>query len=358
MLGVALQGEPSTPVVDTDTPGSEDLLSTESPSRDSSGASIPLSTTSPQPEPAHSTTARAEPPSPLPFSAQRLAPAEPVSRPAEVTPLLSLPLDSQEFMPDGLPASAVRCTRDGGVYTCGSCRTDGDCPPGRACLPNRQTRRFECLDTECEEDVHCFPGFVCRTLGSAGANKPPIRRCVPEGQRQQGEPCDPSPLSPQGTCREGLRCVLGVCGVPCRPDDPASCPTEQLCEEGFDGPACVADCRGRGCPGEQRCKQLEGSQYQCLRVDHGSCPETPCPEGFHCNRLVRRGRAVFWCGRTCDPSVTGSCPAGEVCGTLRGRSTCYRQCDSSNPGSCGEGWTCASGAKDLSFFGCMPDFAP
>lgn len=154
MLGVALQGAPSTPTVDTDTPRSEYLLSTEPPFRDSSGTSVPLSASGPEPTPAVSTPARVEAPSPLPFSSQRLVPSEPISRPSEVTPVMSLPLDSQEFMPDGLPASAIRCMRDGGVYTCGSCRTDGDCPPGRACLPNRETRRFECLDAECEEDVH------------------------------------------------------------------------------------------------------------------------------------------------------------------------------------------------------------
>ncbi len=357
VLAVALLSSSSTLTGDTDTTGSMLLPTTRPPPRDSSHGSKPLSASNPEPVPglAGSLSTQVERPPPLPFSPLPRAPVEPVSRPSQAPPLTRLPLESQEFMPDGLPASAVRCTRDGGVYTCGVCRTDGDCPPGRACLPHRETRRFECMESECEEDVHCFPGLVCRALNSGVT---PIRRCVPEGHRQEGEPCDTSPASPQATCREGLRCVLGVCGPACLPDDPGSCPADHVCEEGHDGSACVPDCRRRGCPEDQRCKQLHDSRYQCLRVDHGSCPETPCPEGYQCNMAIRRGRGIFWCGRTCDSRLAGSCPTGEVCGTMRGRSTCYRQCDPRNSDACGEGWRCASGAKDMSFWGCMPDFAP
>ena len=98
-------------------------------------------------------------------------------------------------------------------------RTDSDCPADHGCVANRETRRFECMSSDCEEDVHCFPGFVCRaaTLGNTGRV---IRRCTPDGVRLEGETCDRGYISRAGSCREGLRCVGGRCAGPCRLDDP------------------------------------------------------------------------------------------------------------------------------------------
>jgi hypothetical protein len=357
MVGMGvLMGSP-VPVGDTGEPGNSSLPSTRaSPGDDVHGSGQHAASgleSSPALESSLSTSGGLPPP-PL-RSLPSTAFAEAMSRPPEATPVTRLPLDTQELMPDGLPSSALRCTLDGGVFTCGGCRTSADCPPGRACLPHREMRRFECLESECEEDVHCFPGFVCRALNRGDTTTPPIRRCVPNGLRREGEPCDPEPVSPRGTCQEGLRCALGVCGTPCLPEEPRSCPTDHVCRKGSDGPACIPDCRRRGCPEGQRCKQLDEAEHRCLRVDHGSCPETPCPE---CNRGINRGRGVFWCGRTCDPRLAGSCPEGEVCGTRAGLSTCYPRCDPSDSDSCGDGFECASGSYDLSFWGCMPTYGP
>jgi len=125
------------------------------------------------------------------FRASASVPAAPVLvehsySSAPPPPVTSLPSASEERAPDGLPVSAMRCTRTANGLDCGSCRTDGDCPPGQGCVANRETHRFECQASECEEDVHCFPGSVCRpvTTGATGATA--IRRCVPEGLCREG----------------------------------------------------------------------------------------------------------------------------------------------------------------------------
>src|SRR5262249_47827358 len=131
------------------------------------------------------------------------------SMPPPVASTTVLPLGHEEIAPDGLPANAMRCTQDGGILKCGSCSTDSDCQPGQGCVPNRETRRFECMSTECEQDAHCFPGFTCRAVTS-GTTGPIIRRCVPVGVRREGETCDSLYTSPTGACGEGLRCISQV----------------------------------------------------------------------------------------------------------------------------------------------------
>lgn len=269
-----------------------------------------------------------------------------------------LPLGHEEISQDGLPANALHCTQDGGVLNCGSCSTDGDCPPGQGCVPNRETRRFECMTSECEEDVHCFPGSVCRAL-SGGTSDLVIRRCVTEGVRREGETCDAAHLSRASACREGLRCIRQVCTVPCQLDDPGSCPNGYECADSVDGPGCVPDCQKLGCAQGQQCKQLNTHKSQCLSYVSGTCPETPCAEGERCNQHVWRGRGAFWCARLCNPLRPESCPPGHVCGNGGGgTSTCYRACDHTDLDSCGKGWMCATASEDFTLWGCQPTLEP
>lgn len=274
--------------------------------------------------------------------------------------VLNLPMASEELMPDGLPASGLRCTLDdGGTFTCGSCRVDSDCPPGQGCVANRETRGFECMASDCEEDVHCFPGSVCRAVTN-GATGLVVRRCTPEGQRSEGEPCDSGYVSSTSACREGLVCLSGRCRTRCRLDAPASCPLGYSCEDTLDGPGCHPDCRDLGCPRGQRCKRLnDDSSYQCLASVQGDCPETACGEGERCNMRLFRAHGVFWCARLCNPLLADSCPAGQICGMGGATvSTCYRSCDPLNLDSCGEGWKCSTVSEDLTQWGCMPKANP
>jgi hypothetical protein len=265
-----------------------------------------------------------------------------------------LPPAHLETGADGLPASGLRCSRDGGVFQCGACRTDSDCPAGTGCVANRETRRFECMESECEQDAHCFPGLVCRRVSRWGAGAV-IRRCVPVGPRREGQTCDAQFVSVEGACQEGLLCHRGVCSVPCRREDGAGCPRGYACEEDDDGAACFPDCRALGCPGGQRCKLLNNQTYQCLEEVRGECPETSCAQGERCNMRVFRGRGVFWCARVCEPLRPDSCPEDQLCGIGGGTvSTCYRRCDPMDPDSCGEGSKCTTITEDMSQWGCRP----
>lgn len=222
-------------------------------------------------------------------------------------------------------------------------------------MANRQTRRFECMSSECEEDMHCFPGFVCGQVNAGATGASIIRRCVPVGLRQRGEHCDTLPISPAGSCQEGLVCLGGICGVPCRVEDPSSCPTGYSCEDSPNGAGCYPDCRQLGCPDGQRCKLFGDGDAQCLASVRGECPESPCAQGERCNSRAFRGHGVFWCARPCNPLRADSCPAGQVCGMGSATvSTCYRQCDPREPDSCGEGWRCASVSEDMRQWGCYP----
>jgi hypothetical protein len=274
----------------------------------------------------------------------------------EAATSMEVPMASEEVLPDGLPAAGLRCSLDdAGTFVCGGCRLDSDCPSGQGCVPNRETRRFECMASDCEEEGHCLPGFLCLSLnpGTSGAL---VRRCTPEGQRRAGEPCEPGYISPTGSCREGLVCLEGRCSVRCRVDEPSSCPAGHTCEDTPDGPGCHPDCRKLGCDQGQRCKRLgEDGHYQCLTSVQGECPETPCGEGERCNFRLFRGRGIFWCARLCNPLRADTCPEDQLCGMGSATvSTCFRRCDPLKPDSCGEGWRCATVSEDMKQWGCMP----
>jgi hypothetical protein len=225
-------------------------------------------------------------------------------------------------------------------------------------VANRETRRLECLESECEQDEDCVSGLVCRpaTLGVGG---PVIRRCAPTGVRREGESCDTLFVSQSGACQQGLVCHWGVCGIPCQRGDASSCPAGYTCEEGLNGAACFADCRAQGCPEGQQCKRLSSTEYQCLASVQGECPEKPCAEGEHCNVRISRGRGIFWCAALCDPLRADSCPADQVCGVGGPTvSTCYPRCDPTDPDACGEGFQCYSVTEDMTQWGCRPVSRP
>ncbi|WP_158501587.1 hypothetical protein [Vitiosangium sp. GDMCC 1.1324] len=213
------------------------------------------------------------------------------------------------------------------------------------------------MASECEEDAHCLPGFECRAV-TTGATGTIVRRCLLDGVRGEGEPCDSLPISSEGSCREGLRCVNQVCSTACTLDGSVGCPAGTVCTEDLDGPGCFPDCQQRGCPDGQHCSRVREDQYQCLVDSQGDCRDTPCPEGERCNMRMSRGRAVFWCAKVCNPMFADSCSASEVCGmgspTI---STCFRKCDPMDGKACGPGWSCSTVTEDMSAFGCSPELS-
>ncbi len=262
-----------------------------------------------------------------------------------------LPWIHGERAPDGLPVNALRCSKEGG---CGECQTDSDCAAGKACVVHQDTRRFECMASECEGDQDCPGEEVCRAV-SPGVSGPVVHQCRPAGVRGRGESCDVLFVSRAGACQRGLVCHRGVCSAPCRMEGSGACPDGFTCEEGLNGAACFPDCRAGGCAAGQVCKRLNDEDYQCLDGVEGQCPEVACGEGERCNMRMSRGSAVFWCARRCDSFREDACPGDQVCGVGGPtESTCYRRCDPTQPEGCGAGFQCSSVTEDMSQFGCTP----
>jgi len=254
------------------------------------------------------------------------------------------------------PANLMNCPL-AEAFRCGECTTDSDCPAGRGCVINYSKGVFECAESECEEDHHCFPGSVCR-VAAGGAPGPVIRRCLLAGERAAGEPCSRLPATPDEACGEGLLCVNDLCGRPCVPGSREDCPVGYVCEDSPLGAACLPDCRQPGCSEGRACTQLNGGVFQCLALVVDECgDEKPCAQGANCITRGRKGRAGRFCSSPCAAWKPSSCPEGFVCGvggpTL---STCYRKCDPQDLNTCPTGWLCMTVTEDLQTWGCLPDF--
>jgi hypothetical protein len=254
------------------------------------------------------------------------------------------------------PANLMTCPT-AEAFRCGECATDSDCPAGRGCVINYSKGLFECAESECEEDHHCFPGSVCR-VAAGGAPGPVIRRCLLVGARSAGEPCSRLPATPEEACGEDLLCVNDLCGHPCVPGSRENCPEGHVCVGSPRGAACLPDCRKLGCPEGKACTQLNGGAFQCLSLVVDECSdEKPCAQGANCITRGRKGRAGRFCSSPCEAWKPSSCPDGFVCGvggpTL---STCYRKCDPQNLDTCSAGWLCMTVTEDLQTWGCLPDF--
>jgi hypothetical protein len=172
--------------------------------------------------------------------------------------------------------------------TCVACRADADCArPG----PSHCSSSGACV--HCTSNDHCPNGLVCSSTNvCAGAG--------------ESSPC------PEGTaCAAGLACVnVGsspVCLRSC-PLYAPMCPMGQICYRltyatssslvfEADGPIGV-------CFGPQA--GLRGVREPCLRQNGGS----NCQPNLQC---VPETAQLALCRAYCNPGVSGSCPAGEVC---------------------------------------------
>lgn len=246
-----------------------------------------------------------------------------------------------------------------------TCRTEQDCPPGRACFdgrcdppppcaldtdcPARQICRDRrcaaqsCLtDDDCPErrcvDRWCRPraSTICADDGHcpAGACDPTIGLCVLDTCPASGcaagcalDPdCPPGAwCAADGVCRSGCRvggCGAGLCdpetrrcgAVGCAGD--ADCPPGAWCDGGLCAPGCRLD--PDDCPGG-RCDRTTrrcgcGVDRDCAEdmfcADDGvcrpGCRVGGCPDEA-CDPVSRRCGAVS-CARDVD------CPPGQACG--------------------------------------------
>ncbi len=217
------------------------------------------------------------------------------------------------------------------------CRRSNDCESPLACVFDKQVQGLYCTDSDCVTESHCGEGFACRALGTWGGEA--LKRCALEGDRQEGEGCEPLSRRHASACAPGLLCN-GWCGRPCQPEVPGSCPEGFFCprEGGPDGPSCLPTCEERGCPPGQACIRFSEGGSVCSMVHGTNCQRSPCPEAQVCEtHTVPEKVGTVW--MRCEPQCSSngmSCPEGSFCRFQR----CVRACSPDSPGTCGAGEKC------------------
>lgn len=228
------------------------------------------------------------------------------------------------------------------------CDKAEDCMPPLSCIRDDRVNLLRCLGSECNTAGDCEPGFMCLEIGGLG---PPIRQCVVEGTRGEGERCEYFPLKPEQGCQPGLLCRRSFCGRPCRLGQPDACPEGHACL-GNDRqmPACVPTCLKTGCPPGKRCFQIDGDFAACGELTGFDCETNRCPAGRECARnLVGMTDKVFhWCNMPCDE--TKPCPKGLLCFD----DSCLKPCGPDRRDICGPHEECAFYPQDRLWL-CSPN---
>jgi hypothetical protein len=236
------------------------------------------------------------------------------------------------------------------------CQKSADCEAPLGCLNHWRLKRPWCTDSECMTDFQCEGWESCQELETEGTG-PRVRVCVTQGSRKEGEPCDVLPSSGATACEQGLRCLAGWCGRPCRTEDPASCPEGFFCADDEGNTACLPTCTARGCPEGQHCVRFttlgEQAVTACATLHGTNCEQAGCPEAQRClsQHLPRRpGEVWMSCVHECGQEGR-TCPEGYACDIF----TCRRLCDPQDTQTCGPAMRCAPRTADSPWM-CRPDY--
>lgn len=237
------------------------------------------------------------------------------------------------------------------------CMSGADCEPPLGCLFEARYNQAYCTDSQCLTDAQCPEGQFCRALVTKEQGLR-VRICIPPGERQEGEFCDPAPQDKGHACAAELVCSGNPyhwCGRPCRPGvESTGCPPGFFCAETLPEPTCLPTCAGRECSQGQRCVVFPEGASVCARVYGPSCWENPCPEGQACRALTEPTRPdTVWmeCIERCGPGAP-PCGPGNICDVWQ----CLPECTPEEQGTCAEGFRCQQRGPD-SPFACRPDDA-
>ena len=213
------------------------------------------------------------------------------------------------------------------------CREAADCKWPFVCVRDDRVNGSRCLASECQTDLQCAPGFVCRAVEAKGGY---VRLCLDVGTVAEGEPCWELSSYKYENCIQGLNCNRGYCGRPCRIGSPAACPAGMACLDSVNGPSCVPACSDTSCSAGQECVRFGVDLSVCAVVIGQNCDRTPCPVGQQCKRfrMGLRRKIAMWCQLRC--SEDSGCPAGQVC--VYGG--CARTCQSDH--DCGQQEYCSA----------------
>jgi hypothetical protein len=216
-----------------------------------------------------------------------------------------------------------------------ACERREDCESPLGCLRG-PTGRALCVASECQTDLQCEQGRVCRTLRTLD-NGPLVRSCELAGTAREGEPCSEFATQLSSACEAGLICNTH-CGRPCKLEDSSSCAEGFFCAEGSpEGPSCLPTCRGRACPEGQRCVAFRGGLSVCATLHGEDCEQVACPQGQECRTAYvpgQPGRVKRECVTRCDEQRP--CPQGRVCHA----GNCHTPCDVDAASPCGPDQRC------------------
>ncbi len=250
------------------------------------------------------------------------------------------PLSAQNG--DGKLVPRFSATEHGHLHTLyGHCRGDEDCDPPLVCLTGLLLVKPFCTASECMTSQDCREGFSCRSLA---VGQRIVRLCAVDGEVDEGGPCLKIPKRPSQGCKRELICAGDICGRPCAPEEPQSCPPGFFCgSEDVEGAACLPTCEGRPCTQGEQCVRITQGASVCARVHGRECQLEPCPAEQKCEVVTsatRPGHAWMKCLPPCGEQ---QCPEGWLC--VGG--ACRRMCETGTASTCGPEETCQMLAPGL-----------
>jgi hypothetical protein len=231
------------------------------------------------------------------------------------------------------------------------CKQSADCEPPLGCVVDGRIGQIYCADSQCNTDLDCPEGLVCRNSSTTGKG-PRVRLCIPLGPRPLGARCNDTPASSQTACGPSLQCSgrHGWCGTPCRPEVQGDCPSGFFCDGEATEPLCVPTCEAQGCPVGQQCIRYERGASACATVYGRNCQHDACPAHQQCRTLDDTGPiGKIWmdCITECRPGHE-ACPDGLTCSIV----VCRRPCNPQESNTCGADFRCGQSSSNSPF--CEP----
>lgn len=229
------------------------------------------------------------------------------------------------------------------------CAELADCEPGEVCAPGRVEGDPSFCTRACFDGDPCPEGYECTSYGGAALCntelvlgdlgepcEPGCKEgllCLDDGVERY---CSVSCTLP-GSCPEGYRCVSGELSGCARVTSAASagspCSEELMCAEGLECASlphralsyCTYGCEERACPDGMTCEG-EGEGARCVHPPYERGIGETCVSEAVDSALI--GCAA---GLSCEPSDVGA-------------STCVQSCDRDTP--CPEGFGCQRDPSD------------
>lgn len=287
-----------------------------------------------------------------------LAPTRPSAVPESPSDIDGLKSSTVEDERRGAQAIIGKnCPEDGGVAkNCIRCMTNADCGKQETCGVDH-AGGISCLESDCDSDEDCEPGFSCRQVGIPGQSSG-VSQCR-RGTAKEGQACSIQG-PPELTCDRLLTCGPdNRCVRACDPSKKeAQCREGEMCaHHSWTGGYCHTPCKlDADCDPGETCVRY-GIYGSLCRVQVGTvsnCSTSTCPAGMACQIFLNARSVAFDCASCCSPIDPHTCMPNEVCGQSHSSdclSVCYRSCAGAK--DCGPGETCSTVNEEGTVWGCV-----